>query len=197
MKGMRYLERTWSFIFNLACAWVILIGIYGACLAQWESQQPRILLSILQFLIIVWPLITIVLLINRNLARRSKWVDWIAIPKDTFYLTDYTVSKLVFKDDCLQIDRRFIIFTYKSMEVKYNNIHEVRMALTRGVQDALTSIGYRLYLYTETNSIEIDITQYATDERVIILKVLKCRNPDIKFNKRAKMYLHGFFLLKA
>jgi len=152
-------------------------------------------LALVEGLIFIWPVIALALLINRSWLRKAHWVTRLAVPSTTFSLTNYQTSKFTFHTTHLHIHHSFFFYNLPSDNIKYEDITCIEVCMTEGMGDAF-QILYDINLHTADTKITTGLLGYTTVERVLIIKTLKNRCPNAKFNKRAKMFLRGYFLLR-
>lgn len=195
MKRVQYVERTGSFLFNLTLTWFFIIGAYGAMTGGRYPFVNQNTLVLVKWLIVIWPIIAIVIFVNRNWIRKVNWISKIRIPHTSFSLTNYRTSKLTFHKSHLHIQQSFLFWNLTSDDIKYEDINCIEMFLTDGPIVPF-QIHYHIELHKAETKITIDLGGYTTVERVMILKTLKERNNKLKLNKRAKMYIAGYFLLR-
>ena len=192
---MRCVERTGSFIVNLILCWVMLLIAYEFVTGGQYPSVPLWFYFFVKLLFFVFPVLAIALLINRNWLRKAKWVDDVVIPEIPFYLSNYESSKLVFNEDHLRFEPRFLLFPGKVRCIGYGDIERIELITTSGVQGCF--IIYVLVLNIKDSDLKISVDGYNTLERVMILKALKKKCPASKYNEKAEMYMAGYFLRRV
>lgn len=192
---MRCVERTGSFMVNLIAVWFIIITAYFAVLSGQYPAAPHWLYSFVELTFYIYPVLAIALIINRNWLRKARWVNDVVIPETPFYLSNYQTSKLVFNEDHLRVEPRFLFFRGKVKCLYYDEIESVELIIASNL--TVASIIYYIGVHIKDSNVNISVDSYNAIERVTILKTLKKKCPTSKFNRKAKMYLSGYFLQRV